>query len=121
MVCLPPNFSLEVAHVVANDFSAPAAGRSGDARTRPLAVTIPRGGRLRSTEPFCLDTMEPLQWLQWVFMPRFYALLESGAPLPQNFAIAPYYEVALPADTPGYAVLLLTLNKFDALFQEPSA
>lgn len=81
----------------------------------------PEASAFASTEPFCLDTMEPLQWLQWVLMPRFYALLESGAPLPQNFAIAPYYEVALPADTAGYAALLLTLNKFDALFQEPSA
>lgn len=33
MVCLPPYFSLEVAYVVANDYSTAAAGRSGDART----------------------------------------------------------------------------------------
>ncbi len=29
-------------------------------------------------------------------------------------------EVALPATTPGHAVLLLTLGQFDALFQDPT-
>ncbi|ORM67245.1 YqcC family protein [Pantoea rwandensis] len=81
----------------------------------------PEAEAFASTEPFCLDTLEPLEWLQWVLIPRFHALIEARAPLPQNFAIAPYYEVALPDTTPGYAVLLLTLNQFDALFQEPTA
>jgi uncharacterized protein YqcC (DUF446 family) len=78
----------------------------------------PEASAFASTEPFCLDTMEPLQWLQWVLIPRFYALIEAGAPLPQNFAIAPYYEVALPTDTEGYAALQAVLNQFDALFQD---
>lgn len=81
-------------------------------------VQSPEATAFASTEPFCLDTMEPLQWLQWVLIPRLYALIEAGAPLPQNFAIAPYYEVALPTDTPGYAALLVVLNQFDALFQD---
>jgi uncharacterized protein YqcC (DUF446 family) len=81
----------------------------------------PEANAFASVEPFCLDTMEPLQWLQWVLIPRFYTLLETGAPLPQNFAVAPYYEVALTSDTPGYAALLSTLNQFDAFFQGPSA
>lgn len=78
----------------------------------------PEAHAFTSTEPFCLDTMEPLQWLQWVLIPRFHALIEAGAPLPKNFAIAPYYEVALPTDTAGYAALQAVLVKFDALFQD---
>ena len=48
-----------------------------------------------SEQPFCLDTLEPLEWLQWVLIPRMHQLLDSGMPLPQNFAVAPYYEMAL--------------------------
>ncbi|AIX72717.1 MAG: YqcC family protein [Mixta calida] len=69
-----------------------------------------------STQPFFLDTMQPLEWLQWVLIPRMHALLDVGAQLPQNFAIAPYYEVALEADTPGRSALLTHLNALDALF-----
>ncbi len=48
-----------------------------------------------SQEPFSLDTMAPEEWLQWVFIPRMQALLESGAPLPNQIAISPYIEEAL--------------------------
>ncbi|MDF7631338.1 YqcC family protein [Erwiniaceae bacterium L1_55_4] len=81
----------------------------------------PEPAAFASTEPFCLNTMEPLEWLQWVLIPRFHALIEAGAPLPQNFSVTPYYEVALPATTPGHTVLLLTLGQFDALFQDPTS
>lgn len=81
----------------------------------------PEAEAFASSEPFCLDTLEPLEWLQWVLIPRFHALLEAGAPLPQNFAVTPYYEVALSDTTAGHAALLLALNEFDALFQGPTA
>ena len=81
----------------------------------------PEADAFASTQPFFLDTMAPLEWLQWVLIPRFQAMIASGAPLPQNFAITPYYEQALPPATAGYDALLITLNQFDALFQEPSA
>ncbi|QPB42438.1 YqcC family protein [Rodentibacter haemolyticus] len=48
-----------------------------------------------SQEPFSLDTMAPEEWLQWVFIPRMQALLESGTPLPNQIAISPYIEEAL--------------------------
>lgn len=47
-----------------------------------------------SVEPFCIDTMSPQEWLQWVFVPRMRAILESHQPLPTRIAIAPYYEEA---------------------------
>lgn len=75
----------------------------------------PAEGALESREPFCLDTLEPLQWLQWVLVPRMHALIAAGHPLPQNFAVAPYYEVALESDQPGIAPLLLTLRQLDTL------
>jgi len=81
----------------------------------------PEADAFASTQPFFLDTLAPLEWLQWVLIPRFQTLIASGASLPHGFAITPYYEQALPPTTAGYAALLATLNQFDALFQEPSA
>ncbi|CAO97775.1 YqcC family protein [Erwinia tasmaniensis] len=72
-----------------------------------------------STEPFCLDTMTPLQWLQWILLPKMQALLDAGAPLPVSMAIAPYYEVALEGEVTERARLLHLLNEFDQLFESP--
>lgn len=69
------------------------------------------------TEPFCVSTMLPLEWLQWVFLPRMQALLDAGAPLPVTLAIAPYYEVALDAAMPHRTRLLHCLTAFDNLFE----
>ena len=81
----------------------------------------PKAEAFNSTQPFCLDTLEPLEWLQWVLIPRMQALVAAGAPLPHNMAITPYYEVALPAETRGYTALLATLSQLDALFQDAPA
>lgn len=71
-----------------------------------------------SIEPFCVDTMLPLEWLQWVLLPRMQALLDAQAPLPKDFAIAPYYEEALEASVPGRVLLLIQLQALDDLFTD---
>jgi len=48
-----------------------------------------------SEEPFAIDTMSPEEWLQWIFIPRMFALLESGAELPSKIAVSPYLLEAL--------------------------
>lgn len=80
----------------------------------------PKAEAFTSTQPFCLDTLQPLEWLQWVLIPRLHALIAAEAPLPASFAVTPYYEMALPPTTPGHTALLLTLSQLDALFQAPS-
>ncbi|STQ09585.1 protein YqcC [Enterobacter cloacae] len=35
-----------------------------------------------------------------MLIPRMHALLEGGHPLPQAFAVSPYYEMALEATHP---------------------
>ncbi|WP_372964063.1 YqcC family protein [Marinobacter sp.] len=45
-----------------------------------------------STQPFCLDTMEFTQWLQFVFLERMRQLVEAGRPLPSVSGIAPMAE-----------------------------
>lgn len=78
--------------------------------------SAPDSEAFNSVEPFSVDTMTPLQWLQWIFLPRMRALLEAGAPLPEKLAIAPYYEVALEETTPQRTTLLNALNQLDQLF-----
>lgn len=80
--------------------------------------TAPQPEAFESTQPFCMDTLEPFEWLQWVLIPRMHALMEGGHPLPQNFAVAPYYEMALDADHPSREAVLAALLALDALFGE---
>lgn len=81
-------------------------------------ASAPPREAFNSQQPFSVDTMAPLQWLQWIFLPRMYALLDSGSTLPVKLAIAPYYEVALQEDIFGRAELLRTLTQLDLLFEQ---
>ncbi len=47
---------------------------------------------LLSVQPFAVDTMTFPQWLQFIFLPRMYFLLDEQLPLPSNSAIAPMAE-----------------------------
>jgi uncharacterized protein YqcC (DUF446 family) len=78
--------------------------------------TPPDVSVFESTQPFCMDTLEPLEWLQWVLIPRLHQLIDSEQDLPQSFAVAPYYEIALDASHPFRAIILPELEQLDALF-----
>lgn len=78
--------------------------------------TAPHDDAFASDQPFCMDTLEPLEWLQWVLIPRMHQLLDSEMPLPKNFAIAPYYEMALDAAHPLREIILPPLAQLDAFF-----
>ena len=52
----------------------------------------PVASAFESTAPFCIDTMSLEQWLQFVFIPKSFALLNSGASFPANVAISPLAE-----------------------------
>ena len=70
---------------------------------------------LLSTQPFCLDTLNFAQWLQFIFLPRLQHLLDMKLSLPQRCAVAPMaeeYFKALPVDA---SPLLLSLRKVDSL------
>lgn len=78
----------------------------------------PTENALASTQPFCMDTLAPHEWLQWVLLPRMHVLLDGRHALPQAFAVAPYYEMALEAGWPARENLLAALHALDALFTE---
>ncbi len=52
----------------------------------------PGADALASTQPFCIDTLSFSQWLQFVFVPSMYHLIEAEQTLPLGCAIAPMAE-----------------------------
>lgn len=69
---------------------------------------------LRSTLPFCVDTLAFTQWLQWILLPQLRQLLALDAPLPGACAIAPMAEHTfrdLPLDTARLQRLLLAIDR----------
>jgi len=77
----------------------------------------PEPEALASEQPFCIDTLEFEQWLQWIFLPRMNALLSSGAPLPSSCAIVPMAEMAFAQRLAPAQALLRALGEFDRLLQ----
>lgn len=52
----------------------------------------PPAEAFHSTEPFCIDTLEFTQWVQFVFLERMKFIIESAQPLPEVSGIAPMAE-----------------------------
>jgi uncharacterized protein YqcC (DUF446 family) len=70
---------------------------------------------LASVEPFCVDTLEFEQWLQWIFLPRMKQILEENLPLPNASGILAMAEMVY-ASRPGHGLgLQRLLAQFDEL------
>ncbi|WP_375334973.1 YqcC family protein [Gilliamella apicola] len=63
-----------------------------------------------SEQPFALDTMQPHEWLQWIFIPRMQALIDAKSEIPK-FALHPYFEEAFKEVQEIEVNKLLTLIK----------
>lgn len=70
---------------------------------------------LASTEPFAIDTMSFPQWLQFIFLPRLYFMLEAQLELPTNCSVAPMAEEYFSVLNLRSASLILHLQRIDAL------
>ncbi|HDR1157334.1 TPA: YqcC family protein [Pasteurella multocida] len=80
-------------------------------------MTPPPESAFLSEQPFALDTMSPTEWLQWIFIPRMYASIESEAGLPNKISITPYLEEALK-EMNGLADLLSPISEIEKLLQK---
>ncbi len=80
-------------------------------------VASPPPQAFDSQLPFCVDTMVFSQWLQWIFIARFRALLEGGHPLPVSCNIAVMAEEAFKDMEPDLEELIGLLRQFDAFFE----
>ncbi|PHS74623.1 MAG: pseudouridine synthase [Porticoccus sp.] len=54
--------------------------------------SAPSPEALASDQPFAIDTLEFVEWLQFIFLPRMQDLVQRGAPLPAACGIAPMAE-----------------------------
>ena len=52
----------------------------------------PSAEALASTEPFAIDSLTFPQWLQFIFLPKMYEMIERDQSLPENCSIAPMAE-----------------------------
>ena len=73
--------------------------------------------KFNSTAPFCCDTMEFHEWLQYIFIPKMTFILEAKQQLPTNLAIAPMGEVAYRHELLKRKSLLKILEEIDQLFK----
>lgn len=78
----------------------------------------PSAGAFASELPFCHDTLEFPQWLQFVFLQRMKMLLEASGELPQSCGIAPYAEEYFKAVGRETQVLLKHLAAIDQLLTD---
>ena len=78
----------------------------------------PPPAAFESQQPFCVDTMVFSQWLQWIFIARFRAILEGGHPLPEACGIAVMAEEALKGMEIDLGQMLIMLREFDSLFDQ---
>ena len=82
-----------------------------DVRYQPLAIALaelvehmrsqhlwsdekPDANALASMEPFCVDTLNFEQWLQYVMVPTFMSMIESEQVLPNQCDIHPMAQQA---------------------------
>ena len=75
----------------------------------------PSDRALQSTQPFCIDTLEFTQWLQFVFVARLKGLIENDQPLPSVSGIAPMAEEHFRNRPESGAALVRELEAIDRL------
>ncbi len=81
----------------------------------------PDSAALASTEPFCFDTLTLPEWLQFVFIPRMYELLDSDQNLPESCAIAPMAEEYFSGSDLLVRPLLIHLASLDSYISQSSS
>jgi uncharacterized protein YqcC (DUF446 family) len=89
-----------------------------EARLRQLGLwdkQPPSAEALASDQPFCIDTLTLPQWLQFIFLPTIYRMLEQQQPLPDRCAIAPMAEEFFRGSGLATGELLIALQQIDEL------
>lgn len=76
---------------------------------------MPSDEALSSTEPFAVDTLTFPQWLQFIFLPRMYFMIEQSLPLPSNCGIAPMAEQYFSVLNLHSSPLIVYLQRVDGL------
>lgn len=83
-------------------------------RIRLWEEARPSEEALSSLAPFCYDTLRFEQWLQWVFLPKMKAVLETEEDFPTSSEISPLAEHCFERLPQNTDKLLELLHQFDA-------
>lgn len=75
----------------------------------------PPAAALASSAPFCFDTLQFPQWIQWVLLPRVVRMLQENQPWPRKSEIAPLAEESFKEIDRDTDRLLKLISDFDAL------
>lgn len=78
--------------------------------------TPPPPSAFLSNEPFCIDTMSFDQWLQYVFIGRFRAMINNQVQLPTEMSLVPMAEEVYKAEITKNQPVIDVLAEFDSLF-----
>ncbi|MBW0149483.1 YqcC family protein [Marinobacter arenosus] len=70
---------------------------------------------MQSTQPFCVDTLEFTQWIQFVFVERMKVIIENDHPLPAVSGIAPMAEEHFRSRPESGVGLIRELEEIDRL------
>ena len=76
---------------------------------------------LLSEQPFCCDTLDFPQWVQWILLPRMWHIVEQVGPYPARCGIYAYAEEWALHHAVDSLVLLELMRRFDALIEGRSA
>ena len=79
------------------------------------SLEMPSQEALASTQPFAIDTLTFPQWLQFIFIPRLYTMVEKRLPLPAVSGIKPMAEEYFSVLNLNSAVLILHIERMDEL------
>ncbi len=80
--------------------------------------TAPSADKLASQEPFCIDTLSFVEWLQFVFLPRMSMIVSASSPLPASSQIAPMAQEYFRGASGHASSLCHILEHFDRLIDE---
>ena len=78
----------------------------------------PSDEALASREPFCVDTLDFDQWLQWIFLPRMKTILEQDLALPNASGILEMAQMVYAERAAETRALRDLLKQFDQLITE---
>jgi len=70
---------------------------------------------MASREPFACDLMSFPEWLQYIFIPRLFAIIEEQAELPSNSDIAPMAEHFFTQNGLEASDLVVQIREIDRL------
>lgn len=82
--------------------------------------TAPSSDKLASQEPFCIDSLSFVEWLQFVFLPRMSMIIDENLPLPAHSQIAPMAQQYFCGRSGDASILCHLLMRFDQLIAEAS-